>query len=345
MKATLRTQKNIKLGKSYLYLDINSNGTRQKQMTGLWLYSEPKTKEEKQHNKDVMIEAESKRSEVQSNEYKFATKTCTLAELTRLYISTKKLTSSTEVTFSRMLSLVNGNIKTSSLNTDKLNSFYDMINSKDLKTSSKMLYRAKLDAVIRFGIKKSFITDGIMIHADDKLKVSAKQREYLSKEEVVMMLKDFKDKPSSRWMRIFLFSCFTGLRYSDIESLSWSNIKDNTITLETKKTSTHVVIPMNDQALALLPEGVKRGKVFSCPDNSSCRKYLLSWAKKNGIDKNISFHTARHTFATLSIQGGVDLFVVSKLLGHHNITTTQIYADLVDSKKHEAVQKLNSIFE
>ena len=71
---------------------------------------------------------------------------------------------------------------------------------------------------------------------------------------------------------------------------------------------------------------------------------LKRWAKAAEIDKNISFHTARHTFATMLLTLDVDLYTVSKLLGHKDIKTTQIYAKIIDKKKQDAVNKIPQLF-
>jgi site-specific recombinase XerD len=84
-------------------------------------------------------------------------------------------------------------------------------------------------------------------------------------------------------------------------------------------------------------------KVFGLRSRSQTRISIKAWVKKAGIDKAISFHTARHTFATLSLSSGADLYTVSKLLGHRNLATTQIYAKIIDTKKSEAVAMLPKI--
>ena len=147
----------------------------------------------------------------------------------------------------------------------------------------------------------------------------------------------------------YLFACFVGLRYSDIQKLVWGDLatdeQGNTrIIGETKKTKTafNNLVPLS--ALQFLPA---RGKdfepVFNLPGNVFTNRKLSEWAKAAGIDKKITFHTARHTFATLLLTKGADLYTVSKLLGHSNISTTQIYAKVIDKKRDEAASLLNEV--
>ena len=85
-------------------------------------------------------------------------------------------------------------------------------------------------------------------------------------------------------------------------------------------------------------------KVFSLPDYQNVRRSLKRWLEGVKIKKHITFHVARHTFATLMLTLGADLYTTSKLLGHSKVTTTQIYAKIVDAKKVEAVNLVNNIF-
>ena len=80
------------------------------------------------------------------------------------------------------------------------------------------------------------------------------------------------------------------------------------------------------------------------PSDSCVYKYLQQWVRAAGITKHVSFHVSRHTFATMMISLGSDLYTVSKLLGHTNIKVTEVYAKLVNAKKFEAVNLVNDVF-
>ena len=107
-----------------------------------------------------------------------------------------------------------------------------------------------------------------------------------------------------------------------------------------QKTGEPVYVPLSQNAIQWLPEKNKSeadGKVYSLPHVSTIEKWLSSWAEDAGLKKHITYHVSRHTFATLTLTYGADLYTVSKLLGHSNIQTTQIYAKIVDENKRKAV--------
>jgi integrase/recombinase XerC len=143
-------------------------------------------------------------------------------------------------------------------------------------------------------------------------------------------------------LRHFLFSCATGLRYGDIKRLKWDDIEDEMLRLTMHKTQLPVSIPISDKAKVLLGERSK-GSVFRVYCNKVTNRILKSVIKSAGINKRVTFHVARHSFATISITLGIPLEVVSKLLGHTDLKTTQIYARVVDSVKVREMSKWNSL--
>ena len=148
---------------------------------------------------------------------------------------------------------------------------------------------------------------------------------------------------------LFLFSMMTGIRYSDLCSLTWNDVieEDGKHRIEKLmvKTGKMLYLPMNETAIELLPERGKGGeKIFDVPTIQALDKALRKWVKRAGIEKRVSFHTARHSFATIGLELGTDIFTVSKLLGHADVTTTQIYATIIDHKKEEAVYKIDNLF-
>lgn len=155
--------------------------------------------------------------------------------------------------------------------------------------------------------------------------------------------KQFLTETEQNVMCVFLFSCFTGLRYSDLLSLDASEIFDWKIRKQTHKTGEPVYIPIPIQARLLLPEKLTQGPVFKVVENSHFNRTLRKVAPKLGYHKNIHCHLARHTFATTCITLGISLPSTSKLLGHRNVETTLIYAKFVDTFLDKEMRKFNKL--
>ena len=151
----------------------------------------------------------------------------------------------------------------------------------------------------------------------------------------------------------FLFSCYTGLRLSDIETLKWNNIqKHNGIYMLVKiqvKTNSEVCIPLCKQAIQILRQVQDKNistdeNIFPMYSRTTIYSDLRQWVTNAGIDKHITFHISRITFVTLSISAGMNIYVVSKLCGHKDIKTTQIYARMIDSTYINAITMFENIF-
>jgi len=184
-----------------------------------------------------------------------------------------------------------------------------------------------------------------------KIKYAQSHREHLSLEELAELEKLLLDHSLNKKLQNvttwFLFSCYTGLRFSDLQSLTYNNVKEKHIELFMHKTKEHIIIPLIEKAKNLLPAKylqknfLPEETVFKIMSNQKCNDYLKLAMIAAGISKPISFHCSRHTFATVSITIGIPVEVVSKLLGHSDLKTTQIYAKIVDKKKFEEMEKWN----
>ena len=149
-----------------------------------------------------------------------------------------------------------------------------------------------------------------------------------------------------------MFSCFTGLRISDVRGLEWKDISVNNgqtyISVVMQKTNAPVYIPLSKQAMKWMPEkkdAATGGHVFNPLVNfGNVNENLKKWAKAAGVNKHVSYHTSRHTFATMMLTLGADIYTVSKLLGHRSVKHTQIYAKILDKKKDEAVSLADTVF-
>jgi len=207
------------------------------------------------------------------------------------------------------------------------------------KTNSVYAYMAKLRAVLNRAVRDEIIyknpTKGL------PLKSEVAKREFLTEEEIKKLILTPKTDLNS--CNAFLFSCCCGLRWSDVRKLNFSDIKEGFIDYKSQKTGRFERAKLNSTALEIVEQQKvisQNDLVFNLCHKSLSNKRLRQWMWIAGIEKHISFHCARHTFATLALSNDVDIYSVSKLLGHSNVTTTQIYAKIIDKKLESAVQKL-----
>ena len=196
------------------------------------------------------------------------------------------------------------------------------------------------------------IADGLVSGKPfEKIKVSRvyTRRGFLTVRELKGLYLNFMDRrrflteTEQDVMRVFLFSCFTGLRYSDLQSLNANEIFDWKIRKQMHKRGDPVYVPIPVQARLLLPEKLEEGNVFRVVENSHFNRTLRNAAKKLGYYKHIHCHLARHTFATICITLGIPLPATSKLLGHRNLDTTLIYAKFVDTFLDKEMKKWNRL--
>lgn len=150
----------------------------------------------------------------------------------------------------------------------------------------------------------------------------------------------------------YLFSCFCGLRISDITALKWENVYQDgaqtRLEVVMQKTKAPIYLPLSPEALRWMPERGNKSpqdNVFDLPSAAAVNVLIKPWAKAAGINKHFTFHTARHTFATMMLTLGADLYTTSKLLGHTDVRMTQVYAKIVNRKKDEAVNLVNGLFD
>ena len=142
-----------------------------------------------------------------------------------------------------------------------------------------------------------------------------------------------------------LFAGLTGLRISDVLRLKWENLRIGNdggyvIQYRIKKTGAEETLPISNEAYELCGER-STGTVFKKLSYSIVSYTLKEWVKAAGIDKHITFHCLRRTFASLEVSMGTPIYTVSKMLGHKNVSTTQIYADLNDANKRKASELIS----
>lgn len=174
-------------------------------------------------------------------------------------------------------------------------------------------------------------------------------REFLTLEEVSRLIKTpYKDEQVKC---AFLLSVFTGLRWSDIKLLKWEDLHEDEngkyFRVTMKKTAKPICVYLSDIGTKYLPTRTKsndNGFVFALPNNTRINAHVRRWCKEAEITKKVSFHVARHTFATMMLNNDTPLEVVSKMLGHKKLSTTEIYAKLLNRTIANAAHKQDEIF-
>ena len=209
-----------------------------------------------------------------------------------------------------------------------------------------------LNAAVREGVIPSNPMNRLSHY--ERAKANKGKREYLTIDEVKALIVTPCKREDIK--RAYLFACNCGLRLGDVRKLKWGDItKDGhrwLLSVVMNKSEKPVHIPLGVQARRWLPKcgkGQKReadGLVFgSLPNDTHINEHLKAWVEKAGITKAITYHTSRHTFATMLLTLGADLYTVSKLLGHSQIKNTQVYAEIINRRKDEAVNLADKAFD
>ena len=245
-----------------------------------------------------------------------------------------------------------GNLKFSDLNQKFCNEFKEYLLTTKSKKSNKVTlaqnsavsYFNKLKATLKQAYKDGYLPSDLNGKIQP-VKQAETQRNFLTIEELNSLVKTECNNPLLK--RAALFSALTGLRFSDIKNLVWGEleyIEGNGYFVQFKQQKTKGVemMPISEQAYSLLGERkeptdqILDGLTYSAYEN----KHLAKWIGLAGIQKDITFHCFRHTFATLQLSKGTDIYTVSKMLGHRELKTTQIYAKIIDQTKREAADKI-----
>lgn len=371
MKVHLRQRKQTKSGSISLFLEIYKGTTttlegktknlRDYEYLNLYLIDKPKTPIDKQHNKDTLQLAESIKAkrelEIKNGLYGFVNdfkQSTNFIDYFRGQMEKRKQSdgnfgnwdsslkhlikfAGTKVSFREIDQTFCENFRDYLVNTAKAK------NGQSLSSSSISSYFNKFKVCLKEAVKKKIILSNPAMDVANP-RVIENIRQFLTLDELKAVV-----KAECRYdvlKRAFLFSCLTGLRWSDINNLKWSEVQSTNegwrITFHQQKTKGLQYLDISDQARGYLGEqGNPDERVFIGLKYSSYMNVeLTKWMMRAGITKDITFHCARHTFAVLQLTLGTEIFTLSKLLGHSELKTTQIYAKIIDEKKREAVNKI-----
>lgn len=359
-KVTSR-QRELKSGKITLYLDyyppVREPRTRnlvRHDYLGIYLIKNPKDGFEKRYNKEKLLHAQAIRAERElallKGQYGFLDKGVLRMDFLAYF---KNLLSEHDQKWMRVYDHFKVYCKGQCSMRDLTVEFCDgfrkyLIDAKQLRNDAKLSrnsaagYWSTFRAVLKLAYMDKFILENLndSLESIDTIET---RREYLTLEELNRLAATPCSEPVLK--AASLFSCLTGLRISDILALSWDNVQKSQdggwcIRFRSEKTDAESTLPISDEALALCGER-NEGLVFKGLTRQMTQYKLQLWLEDAGIvDKRITFHNFRHTFATLQVASGTDIYTVQHMLSHANVATTQIYADIVDESKRRAVERI-----
>ena len=344
MNVALRDRK-LPSGKRTMYLDIYHKGNRRLEYLGIYLDgNREKNRERKRLAERIRAERE---VELQNNSYGFVPESSKQKNFTTFLdsIADEKTKNSTFHNAAKLVKEFSGSILTFQQVDEKwLNDFKKFI-LKRVSQNSAAIYFQKVKQTLKQA-KLERIIDRNPGEFVSNIRMVQTQRVFLELKELEKLVKT--DCRNAEVKRAFLFACLTGLRISDIKRLTWNEIKNDRLILKQTKTKNFTYIPLASDALELLKKEVNiidlaTNLIFNLPQKWWINQILKEWCEKAGIKKDISFHTSRHTFATMTLTYGADLYTVSSLLDHKDIKTTQVYAKIIDKKKEEAIKSLPKI--
>lgn len=348
--------KRLASGNESLYLDVYCDGSRTYEFLKLYLVPET-TKRAKSQNKETMRTAESIRvkrlAELQEMRTirKSHKKTSIVAFVDRCVSAHEKGTASTYRNVAvAVKSFFGEEFMVDDITENDVKAFFSFIetyknrNSKDnvISKTTQHLYCSTFKTFLRRASENGLVRRDVFENVKIPRK-SDSERQYLTIDEIRLLA---ATKLRKTYRRAFLFSCLTGMRRSDIIRLTWANVSEingmTRITFRQKKTGCVEYLDIAQQAREMMGDrGSLDSRVFPkfrC--DSKTNKAIQRWVESVGITKKITFHCARHTFAVMMLTIGVDIYTTSKLLGHKELSTTQIYAKIVDKKKQDAVSRI-----
>lgn len=336
-----------------LYLDIYHNGKRKYEfLQQIKLTTKPKNPIDREQNKahrELAKKILAKRQhELESNDYdltpSFKQNTDFVAYFNEFITKYKKKDLRLiEACFSKFKDyLKEAEIKTltaKELDASIVNEFRNYLIEK-LNGESPANYFKKFKLVTKQALRQNILLKDPTLD----IRIESKQgikKQVLTPPEIQLLAKT--PATNEEMKKAFIFSLYTGLRYSDIINLKWQNVDFNNKRLHViqEKTKEEVNINLHPTALNILSNPKKTTEyIFNLPSHTACNKGLKHWVKKAGINKKITWHCARHSFATNIIFFGADVNTASSLLGHTSLRYTERYTRVVKALKEQAINNL-----
>ena len=239
-------------------------------------------------------------------------------------------------------------IKPELITKDMMEHFVEYLQSRSVGEGAQSIYQ-RFKKVVRYAIDHEVMQKdpckGVVCKVDDQVL----RKDVLSMDEIQALIQCHYENENPNVRRAFILCLYCGLRFCDVKDLTYKNVDytNRLLKFEQNKTKGHsahsgVIIPLNDGLLSLIGEAPEdlNSSIFNLPSYESCSKSVKRWVKRAGINKHISWHCARHSFAVNILNNGANIKSVASLLGHSGLKHTEKYTRAVDKLKSEAINSL-----
>lgn len=348
--------------------EIKSKVQRKREFLHLTILAAPRTPIERQQNKETLALAQKIRfereQELKESMHGYRLKKgrdINFVDYFRAYIDnyTKKDIRMMQIALNRFIDFLNETpeynkysyrIKPEQITRDMIEAFTEYLQSRSVGEGAKSIYQ-RFKKVINYAIEHDVIAKnpctGITIKIDEQIL----RKDILSLDEIGILIRTHYENENPNIQRAFIFCLYCGLRFCDVKDLTFKNVdySNKLLRFEQNKTRGHsnssgVVIPLNDGLISLIGEPPQDNEwnslVFPLPSYEMCLKALKRWVKRAGINKHISWHCARHSFAVNILNNGANIKTVASLLGHSGLKHTEKYTRAVDKLKEDAINSL-----
>lgn len=357
---TLR-EKQLTTGSKSLFLDYTVDGIRHKDYLKLYIIPE-RTKLDKRINDETMRVAQAAKSQkildLQNKRHRLRdTKKQGMQLLDYLAFLSEDYRKRGKPVYCQMIQRVMRQVKMygqpvtlHGIDKPWLNGFISFMRGNGISETTVHIYFSNLNTALNNAYRDDIIDENPISRMRNDEKPSKQEfiREYLTIEELKTLMQTECENETVK--QAFLFGCFSGLRLSDIENLTWGKIRPSSgggwrVEATQIKTKQPVMVPLSENAISVLPARCDSESLVwpHLPYRKQIGLIMRRWVEDAGITKHITFHCSRHTNATLLLTYGADLYTVMSLLGQKKITTTQIYAHIINEKKEQAVNLIPKI--
>lgn len=356
-------EKELSKGNKSLYLDIYRDGARSYEFLKLYVNSKARTPIDREANREALELAEKIRTQRESELNHLAhgqiapsTKKINFLDYYQAYIDkyTKADIRMIKASFERFKDFLKEyypalktNIKPDQITKDMMISFVEYLESKSTGEGALTFYK-RFKKVIKYAVEHNVISKNPCTGVVCKVDENALTKDVLSVDEMQKLIATRYPEQNLNMRRAFIFTLYTGIRFCDIIELKYSDVdySNKTLKFNQAKTKGHsstswVNIPLNDGLLSLIGDKPEKDTfIFDLPSQTMCLKALRHWVAKAKIDKHITWHGGRHSFAVNILNNGANIKTVASLLGHSGLKHTEKYTRAVDSLKEKAINSL-----